>query len=304
MKAAREAGHRAYLSYDKLIVMNQQGMKSAYTFDLKVNNVNCLYNNFKEADWCGGQGPTGNSSHSGAFKMVVWNIEGLMSKLEDPEFITYLKAFSFFCLTETFVNKEDTSNLDNIFNDYTCFAAPAKKYGRCSGGVLCLIRTNILHFFQHWPTDHDNMIVFKVEGRFFGYHTDILLFSAYIHLVSSPYYNKKDNPDGIVMLEQTITNILSSNQYSILLCADLNSRTGSLNFSNDTDIHEIRQDLFDETRQSEDTIVNQFGRSLLSMCAILDLTIVNGTIVNSGNFTYISTHGNSIIDYISFSWAV
>ena len=83
--------------------------------------------------------------------MVVWNIEGLMSKLEDPEFISYLKAFSFVCLTETFVSKEDTSNLDNIFNDYTCFAAPAKKlskYGRCSGGVLYLIRTNILHFFS------------------------------------------------------------------------------------------------------------------------------------------------------------
>ena len=236
--------------------------------------------------------------------MVVWNIEGLMSKLEDPEFISYLKAFSFVCLTETFVNKEDTSNLDNIFNDYTCFAALAKKlskYGRCSGGVLCLIGTNILHFFQHWPTDHDNLIVFKVDGRFFGYHTDILLFSAYIPPVSSTYYDKKDNPDGIAMLEQTITNILSNNQYNILLCGDLNSRTGSLNFSNDTDIHEMRHDLFDETRQSEDTVVNQFGRSLLSMCAILDLTIVNGTIVNSGNFTYISTHGNSLIDYIIVS---
>ena len=93
------------------------------------------------------------------------------------------------------------------------------------------------------------------------------------------------------MLEQTITNILSNNQYNILLCGDLNSRTGSLNFSNDTDIHEMRHDLFDKTRQSEDTIVNQFGRSLLSMCAILDLTIVNRTIVNSDNFT-------SLIDYI------
>ena len=34
------------------------------------------------------------------------------------------------------------------------------------------------------------------------------------------------------------------------------------------------------------------------LCAILDLTTVNGTIVSSGNFTYISTHGNSLIDYI------
>ena len=107
--------------------------------------------------------------------------------------------------------------------------------------------------------------------------------------------------DGIAMLDQTITNILSNTQYSMLLCGDLNSRTGSLNFSIDIDIHEMRHDIFDETRQSEDTIVNQFGRSLFSMCAILDLTIVNGTIVNSGNFTYIFTHGKSLIDYIIVS---
>ena len=123
--------------------------------------------------------------------------------------------------------------------------------------------------------------------------------------MSSPYYDKTDSPDGIAMLEQTITNILSNNQHSILLCGDLNSRTGSINFSNDTDIHEMRHDLFDKTRQSEYTIinqfVNQFGRSLLSLCAILDLSIVNGTIVNSSNFTYISTHGNSLIDYIIVS---
>ena len=119
--------------------------------------------------------------------------------------------------------------------------------------------------------------------------------------MSSPYYDKKDNPDGIAMLKPTITNILSNNQHIILLCGDLNSRSGSLNFSNDIDIHEMRHDLFDETRQSEDTVVLQFGRSLLSMCAILDLTIVNGTIVSSGNFTYISMHGNSLIDHIIVS---
>ena len=37
------------------------------------------------------------------------------------------------------------------------------------------------------------------------------------------------------------------------------------------------------------------------MRAILYLTIVNGTIDNSGNFTCISTHGNSLIAYIIVS---
>ena len=112
---------------------------------------------------------------------------------------------------------------------------------------------------------------------------------------------KKSVSVGGFIRGKSVKEELSNNQYSILLCGDLNSRTDSLNFSNAIDTDEIRHDLFDETRQSEDTIVNQFGRSLLSMCAILDLTIVNGTIVNSGNFTYISTHGNSLIDYIIVS---
>ena len=49
-------------------------------------------------------------------------------------------------------------------------------------------------------------------------------------------------------------------------------------------------------------LINLEGHFYLGpMCAILDLTIVNGTIDNSGNFTYISTHGNSLIDYIIVS---
>ena len=37
------------------------------------------------------------------------------------------------------------------------------------------------------------------------------------------------------------------------------------------------------------------------MCAVHDVTIVNGTIDNSGNVTYISTHGNSGIECIIVS---
>ena len=37
------------------------------------------------------------------------------------------------------------------------------------------------------------------------------------------------------------------------------------------------------------------------MCAVRDVTIVNGTFDNSSNVTYISTHGNSGIDCINVS---
>ena len=53
-------------------------------------------------------------------------------------------------------------------------------------GVLCLIKTNISHFVSFDLLNHDNLIVFKVESRFFGHHSAVglLLFLAYIYLQS------------------------------------------------------------------------------------------------------------------------
>ena len=66
----------------------------------------------------------------------------------------------------------------------------------------------------------------------------------------------------------------------------------------------IRDDFVDESRSSQDLTVNNVGRSLLSMCATLELTILNGSSphIASGNFTYIYLHTNSVIDYLITSF--
>ena len=89
-----------------------------------------------------------------------------------------------------------------------------------------------------------------------------------------------------------------------MLCGDLNSRTGKLNIFSDIDMSNIRDDFVDESRNSQDLIVNNFDRSLLSMCAALELTILNGSSphTTSGNFTHISVHANSVIDYLTTSF--
>ena len=112
--------------------------------------------------------------------------------------------------------------------------------------------------------------------------------------------DNKDSTDGIVILEEIIMSILGNNNYSIMLCGDLNSSTGKLNICSDIDMLNIRDDFVDESRTSQDLIVNNFGRSLLSMCAALELTILNSSSPHtaSGNFTYISVHGSSVIDYL------
>ena len=87
-----------------------------------------------------------------------------------------------------------------------------------------------------------------------------------------------------------------------MLCedCDLNSRTGKLNIFRDIDMSNIRDDFVGESRSSQDLTVNNFGRFLLSMCAALELTILNGSSphIASGNLTYISVSGNNVIDYL------
>ena len=72
-----------------------------------------------------------------------------------------------------------------------------------------------------------------------------------------------------------------------MLCGDLNSRTGKPNVFRDINMSNIRDDFVDESRSSLDLTVNNFGSTLLSMCAALELTILKGSSphIASGNFT-------------------
>ena len=69
-------------------------------------------------------------------------------------------------LGQTFVQDIDTHDYENIFDGFSLFIAPARKlsnYGRCSGGVICLIKTNILHFLNFSDTLDDNVLIFRIN---------------------------------------------------------------------------------------------------------------------------------------------
>ena len=57
------------------------------------------------------------------------------------------------------------------------------------------------------------------------------------------------------------------------------------------------------SRRSEDNVVNGYGRSLLEMCAGFEFMILNGMCISDpkGSFTFVSQHGNRIIDYFIVS---
>ena len=70
-----------------------------------------------------------------SLRFLSYNIAGLLPKLDNVAFVSYITFPDLVCLTETYVATEFESNL---FKDFGVFVAKAKKlsyHGRYSGGL-------------------------------------------------------------------------------------------------------------------------------------------------------------------------
>ena len=238
------------------------------------------------------------------FTFLSWNVEGLASKLDYPDFLSYINDFSFVCLLETFLEYFPESNL---FPDFDVFVSSAKKLskqGRRSGGVICLVKKKFKRYFNEVPCMYDNILVFKICKALFGTLNDILLICTYIPPIDSVYYSRVEEKNGVLYLESCMVDLCCRYaNNSIILCGDLNSRTGRYNTDESWDAYDARSNILVETRLSRDNVVNEFGRTLLSLCASFDLLILNGCENDgeSGEFTFHSPKGKSVIDYFILS---
>ena len=208
--------------------------------------IKTVFKNFNEAErWEVGHGPDiFNSSDKtinqirpiNNISFVLWNIEGLSTKLDDPDFVNYLRLFSVVCLSETLLDV-----FDNIcLQQYNCYAAPARKLsqpGRRSRGMICFVEQSISKYFEQLNVTIENTIVFKISKLPFGSSEDILFISTYIPPMGSRFYDHKDISGGILLLERAILDLIVSREdCSVLLCGDLNARTGVKNTYFGTDI--------------------------------------------------------------------
>ena len=227
-----------------------------------------------------------------------WNVDGFLTKLDDPDLPSYLSSFSFICLTETFLYYFDNSQ---FLPEFDCYISPAKKlssHGRHSGGVVCFVRKCLADYIKVVECSYENMLVFNVSRNLFLSENDILLVAAYVPPLGSPFYNEKETDNGILLLEECIMELDSKyNTCDFVLCGDLNSRTSNLGNRSDH-VFDPCRDPYDHTRFSQDKTINTFGRSLLTMCLSFNLTILNGLFdEESGAHTYVSSNGCSVIDY-------
>ena len=239
---------------------------------------------------------------------MTWNVNGLWPKMFDPNFLTFVKNFDFVCLVETFLL---SSNI-NIFQQFgfSVFNAPAvklTKQGRPSGGVLCLIKNEYANYVKRINVE-GNFIMFLIEKELFKLPKDILLTCAYLPPEGSTYYTSFDlEGNGVNLLENHLCDTLLERDVYVFICGDLNGRTGSVSQKMDqnSDIFNTLHlsDSVIGERSSQDSVLNNFGKSLLSLCTALDLCILNGRCEGDqqGCYTYICEHGSSVIDYFIMS---
>ena len=222
--------------------------------------------------------------------------------MDDPDFIPYLLKFSFICLTETHVEYFENSN----FCDYDSYISPAYKLsfkGRRSGGVICLVKKYLSNYIDAVNNELDNTLVFRINSQLLNTDSDVTLVCTYVPPTGSPFYSNRESDDGVEVLDRYLSTVTcDATDFPLILCGDFNARTGNLNVNSQWDIHDMLSDQF-EQRPSQDPNFNPFGNSLLSLCSTHDLTILNGSVKGdyTGKFTYVSPHGNSVIDYIIVS---
>ena len=231
-------------------------------------------------------------------------MEGFWSKLEDPDFLTYIQSFHVVCLMETFLETFDNAA---FLPSHQCFVSPALKisaFGRKSGGVLCFVHDSISDYVQRITVGYDNFVVLKFDRFLFGTAKDIFLLSVYIPPQGSTFYNQRGEKNGITVLDDCISELYRKyGDMNVIICGDLNARTGSFGIENGDDLYDLRCNVIGQNRQSCDCTINEFGYSLLSLCLSRELTMLNGCTVGDleGKYTNVSAVGCSVVDYFIIS---
>lgn len=235
-----------------------------------------------------------------SFSFLCWNINGLIAKLTDPDFVDYITSFDVCFLSETFTLP--SFDFSTYFSDFIVLHSPGvklTKMGHVSGGTVMLIRKCLSDFVETIDTKSENVLCVKLSKELFGCEKDMMFIGLYNHPVGSVYYDKKDYDCTLEMLEQFILSLMEAGRdVYYLLGGDLNARIGDwcLECVDEEDDDEDGN-VFE--RKSQDVLTNNFGKILIQFCCMFHLVPLHG-LVQPGfddKFTFVSERGNSTIDH-------
>jgi exonuclease III len=237
-------------------------------------------------------------------KILNFNVEGLVGKLTNHDFVDFLKEHDLICLTETHVGEDFKLERFNEYDVYSIHGKKLSKQGRRSGGLLVLVKKCFSVFCKQIAVSQPNFIVLELSKELFAQQENTICIFCYLPPVDSPAYDQSDLGVGIELLENCVADLYSNREdFSLFICGDFNARTGQMNSKFPSADASENEEIEHLERSSQDSTVNGFGKNLLSFCEAVGCSILNGA--KEFNFddheTYISATGSSLIDYFIIS---
>ena len=170
---------------------------------------------------------------------------------------------------------------------------------------MFFIKDNVKHFVKQMHIT--NFGIFMLcDKNILGLDKDILFAGIYLPPENSRVYELYNGKDGISLLEDTLSMFMNEyGELSVLLFGDFNSRIGdSLDYIVDDSTDYLlmedayEQDTFCLKRETKDDTCNSFGLSLLDLCKLFNVHVLNGRTESDphGELTFISNIGCSQID--------
>ena len=206
-------------------------------------------------------------------KIVSWNIHGFDSHKSDADLKVYLCTFDVIILSETWTKLD--SDVSDFLPDYTTFCVHGKrrsKRGRQPGGIAVFVKNSISKLIKCIKKTDLGLFLLLDKGNS-SLTCDIIIACVYIPCDGSTFSTDRIETNGIYELEQSIAEIVTEHSdCNIILCGDLNSRTGvcddfiiedDISYIHDSDWY--TEDNFNIKRKSRDKDgrLNTFGYSLL-----------------------------------------
>ena len=238
--------------------------------------------------------------------LLILNVCGIKTKLLYPEFVNLLNKHDILCFTET-----KTDDLDVInHEDFIFHIKNRKKISNFrSGGIALGYRKSLQNLIHPIKTDSQFVLWFSIDGKCFNISENVIIGIVYIPPINTLYTSE----DAMSEIESEFQNF-QINTNHIFLVGDFNSRIGKENdfyefsefdehvFDDFVDVNEFN-DLkvldnlnIPRKRNSQDLIVNSYGRKLLDFCKNNNMYVLNGR-VDKDRIGKVTCKNISVVDY-------
>jgi len=231
----------------------------------------------------------------------------LHDKLNEPNFISYIKSYDIVILSECWIDK----SFDDIIDGYICKPVPLlKSKHKQGGGLFLLIKNCFVKYIERVEILNDTIIWLKIAKDITTCGVDYYIGCVYLPPVNSKYY-KMYNCDLFFDLVNSVEKF-ASDTAKVFLLGDMNARTAIGNDFIEND--NICGPIFDSfnhifgymsdnnlpVRRNPDQGTNEFGLKLLNLCRATGLRILNGRHEDglADDYTFCGSRGMSVVDYL------